>query len=132
MSLTLPAAAPSLAGRELILGVRPEHLLLGGGNLPMQVETVEMLGAEHLIHGVVAGHDVIVRTGPQDNPAPGTTLQLGFKPDAVHWFDAATRRPRRRLTYSFRRNSQSGLVHSPYRARAWSCSLKPRSAAMLC
>ena len=89
-SLAMPAAAPSLAGRQLILGVRPEHLLLGGGNLPMQVETVEMLGAEHLIHGVVAGHVVIVRTGPQDNPEPGTTLQLGFKPDAVHWFDAAS------------------------------------------
>ena len=56
----------------------------------MQVETVEMLGAEHLIHGVVAGHDVIVRTGPHDNPPPGTTLQLGFKPDAVHWFSADT------------------------------------------
>jgi ABC-type sugar transport system ATPase subunit len=56
----------------------------------MQVETVEMLGAEHLIHGVVAGHHVIVRTGPLENPPPGTTLQLCFKPDAVHWFDAAS------------------------------------------
>jgi len=90
VKLALPMSMGSLAGRELILGVRPEHLLLGGGNLPMQVETVEMLGAEHLIHGVVAGHDIIVRTGPRDNPPPGATLQLGFKPDAVHWFDAAT------------------------------------------
>jgi sn-glycerol 3-phosphate transport system ATP-binding protein len=90
VKVALPATARPLAGRDLILGVRPEHLLLDGGNLPMQVETVEMLGAEHLIHGVVAGHDVIVRTGPHDNPPPGTTLQLGFKPEAVHWFDAAT------------------------------------------
>jgi multiple sugar transport system ATP-binding protein len=50
-----------------------------------------MLGAEHLIHGTVAGSDLIVRTGPHENPAPGTTVQLGFKPDAVHWFDPATR-----------------------------------------
>jgi sn-glycerol 3-phosphate transport system ATP-binding protein len=90
VKLALPAAHRSLAGRELILGVRPEHLLLGSGDLPIQVETVEMLGAEHLIHGVVAGHDVIVRTGPHDNPAPGTTLRLGFKPEAVHWFSADT------------------------------------------
>ena len=90
VKVALPMSMGSLAGRELILGVRPEHLLLGGGNLPMQVETVEMLGAEHLIHGVVAGHDVIVRTGPHENPPPGATLQLGFKPDAVHWFDAGT------------------------------------------
>ncbi|MGZ8272999.1 MAG: sn-glycerol-3-phosphate import ATP-binding protein UgpC [Burkholderiaceae bacterium] len=88
--VSLPLAHRSLAGRELILGVRPEHLLLGGGDLPMQVETVEMLGAEHLIHGVVAGHDIIVRTGPRDNPPPGTTLQIGFKPEAVHWFSAET------------------------------------------
>jgi sn-glycerol 3-phosphate transport system ATP-binding protein len=90
VKLSLPAARPALAGREAILGVRPEHLMLGGGNLPMEVETVEMLGAEHLIHGEVAGHDVIVRTGPHDNPPPGTTLQLGFKAEAVHWFDAAS------------------------------------------
>jgi sn-glycerol 3-phosphate transport system ATP-binding protein len=90
VKVALPVSARPLAGRELILGVRPEHLLLGGGNLPMQVETVEMLGAEHLIHGVVAGHHVIVRTGPHENPLPGTTLTLGFKPDAVHWFDAGS------------------------------------------
>jgi sn-glycerol 3-phosphate transport system ATP-binding protein len=88
--IALAEAVSSLGGRELILGVRPEHMQLGGGNLAMQVETVEMLGAEHLIHGTVAGSDLIVRTGPHENPAPGTTVQLGFKPDAVHWFDPAT------------------------------------------
>ena len=31
-----------------------------------------------------------VQWGDHDNPPPGATLQLGFKPDAVHWFDAAT------------------------------------------
>jgi sn-glycerol 3-phosphate transport system ATP-binding protein len=86
--ISLPEANRALAGRELILGVRPEHLTLGGGDLRMQVETVEMLGAEHLIHGMVAGKDMIVRTGPHDNPPPGSALHLGFKPDAVHWFDA--------------------------------------------
>jgi sn-glycerol 3-phosphate transport system ATP-binding protein len=90
VKVSLPASFRSLAGRTLILGVRPEHLMPGAGDLAMQVETVEMLGAEHLIHGVVAGHDIIVRTGPRDNPPPGTTLRLGFKPDAVHWFDAET------------------------------------------
>jgi sn-glycerol 3-phosphate transport system ATP-binding protein len=88
IKLALPVAHRSIASRKLILGIRPEDLLLGGGDVGMNVETVEMLGAEHLIHGIVAGHEVIVRTGPLDNPAPGSTLQLGFKPEAVHWFDA--------------------------------------------
>jgi sn-glycerol 3-phosphate transport system ATP-binding protein len=90
VKLSLPGVHRSLAGRELILGVRPEHLVLGSGDLPIEVETVEMLGAEHLIHGIVAGHAIIVRTGPRDNPAPGTVLQLGFKAEAVHWFSAET------------------------------------------
>ena len=88
--IALPAVVAPLAGREVILGVRPEHLVAGAGSLAMHVETVEMLGAEHLIHGVVAGHDIIVRTGPHDSPPPGSTLHLGFKPGAVHWFDASS------------------------------------------
>jgi sn-glycerol 3-phosphate transport system ATP-binding protein len=89
--LALPAARPALAGREVVLGIRPENMQPGGTDLAMQVETVEMLGAEHLIHGVVAGHTMIVRTGPADHPAPGATLGLGFPPEAMHWFDATTR-----------------------------------------
>jgi sn-glycerol 3-phosphate transport system ATP-binding protein len=86
--IALPATARTASGRELILGVRPEHLMLGAGSLPAQVETVEMLGAEHLIHGTIGGHEIVVRTGPNENPAPGSTLQLGFRPEAMHWFDA--------------------------------------------
>jgi sn-glycerol 3-phosphate transport system ATP-binding protein len=89
--LVLPAARSALAGRQVVLGIRPENMQPGGTDLAMQVETVEMLGAEHLIHGVVAGHYMIVRTGPADHPAPGSTLGLGFPPHAMHWFDATTR-----------------------------------------
>ncbi|MBA2411251.1 MAG: sn-glycerol-3-phosphate import ATP-binding protein UgpC [Burkholderiaceae bacterium] len=90
-SVTLPEPVAALAGRELILGIRPEHIRLGGSHLSMEVETVEMLGAEHLIHGQVAGHSTIVRTGPHDNPAPGLILQLGLTAGAAHWFDKSTR-----------------------------------------
>ncbi len=88
--ITLPAPVAHLAGRELTLGLRPEHLQLGGGNIDMQVETVEMLGAEHLIHGTVATTSLIVGTGPHDNPAPGTRLPLSFRPEHMHWFDPAS------------------------------------------
>jgi sn-glycerol 3-phosphate transport system ATP-binding protein len=88
--IELPAAYGALGGRELVLGVRPENLLLGGSNLAMQVETVEVLGAEHLVHGKVAGTGLIVRTGPQASPAPGAMAQFGFSAEAVHWFDPTT------------------------------------------
>ncbi len=90
-TIALPEAAVAVAGRELILGIRPEHMRLGGNNFSMEVETVEMLGAEHLIHGTVAGHDTIVRTGPHDNPAPGTMLHLGLSAGATHWFDSSSK-----------------------------------------
>ena len=89
-SISLPEPATALAGRELTLGLRPEHMQLGGSNFSLRVETVEMLGAEHLIHGNVAGHDTIVRTGPHENPAHGVVLQVGLKAGSAHWFDAST------------------------------------------
>ena len=88
--IELPDAYGPLGGRELVLGVRPENLLLGGSNLAMQVETVEVLGAEHLVHGKVAGTGLIVRTGPQASPAAGAIAQFGFSAQAVHWFDPTT------------------------------------------
>jgi sn-glycerol 3-phosphate transport system ATP-binding protein len=90
--IALPAVAGAPVGRDVVLGIRPEHLRPGGADLSMAVETVEMLGAEHLIHGDVAGHDVIVRTGPNEHPQPGSRLGLGFDATAMHWFDAATGR----------------------------------------
>ena len=86
----LPESVKPLGGRELILGVRPENLHLGGDNLAVQVETVEVLGAEHLIHARFAGTGLIVRTGPHSSPAPGSMAPIGFSPEAVHWFDPAT------------------------------------------
>jgi sn-glycerol 3-phosphate transport system ATP-binding protein len=88
--INLPESVSRLGGRELILGVRPENLHLGGSNMAVQVETVEVLGAEHLIHAKFAGTGLIVRTGPHSSPAPGSVAQLGFGAEAVHWFDPTT------------------------------------------
>ena len=86
----LPEAYSTLAGRELILGLRPEHLHPGGASAPFEVDTVESLGADHLIHGRLAGQPAIVRVGDVATPAPGSAISLGFAPDAVHWFDPQT------------------------------------------
>ena len=89
-AIGLGTARSARSGQTVILGIRPEHLEIGTGNSSLRVETVERLGAEHLIHGAIGGHNVVVRTGPHDNPAPGSTLSVGFLPSAVHWFDAST------------------------------------------
>ncbi len=90
--LPLPAAAPR-AGR-LVLGVRPEHASLapaGSPGWPLQVEMVEVLGAERLVYGRIGP---VLFTVRQDAtlPAPkiGDAVTLQCAPEALHWFDAQT------------------------------------------
>ncbi|MEK8049980.1 sn-glycerol-3-phosphate import ATP-binding protein UgpC [Ideonella sp. DXS22W] len=87
---TLPVAAPRAGA--LLLGVRPEHLVLDpAGSWTMHVETVEMLGAERLVHGRIGGQNLTLRLDAT-LPAPhrGETVRLAPMPGRVHWFDAGT------------------------------------------
>jgi sn-glycerol 3-phosphate transport system ATP-binding protein len=93
-ALALPAPAP--ASGEIVLGVRPEHLRVEpGGPWQVGVDTVEMLGAERLIHGQLAGQPITVRLD-STAPAPhaGDTLPVTLAAGHLHWFDAATQRRR--------------------------------------
>ena len=81
--------------RGAILGIRPEHLKVTENphNLswPVQVETIEMLGAERLVYGRFGDEQLIIRTDESDIcPELGATIQVTPKPERLHWFDAAT------------------------------------------
>ena len=74
-----------------VMGIRPEHLKVTAGGWPVQVETIEMLGAERLIYGRFGAEQLIIRTDESDAcPELGTTLHVTPKPERLHWFDAAT------------------------------------------
>jgi sn-glycerol 3-phosphate transport system ATP-binding protein len=74
-----------------IMGIRPEHLDVGNSGWEVQVETTELLGAERLIYGRVAGEQIIVRSAEnQPNPAPDSVIRVAPREDRLHWFDAAT------------------------------------------
>ncbi|MEP6701684.1 MAG: TOBE domain-containing protein, partial [Betaproteobacteria bacterium] len=93
--IELPEANPAAvdpAGREVLLGLRPEHLIPSAGGFPMVVEMVEVLGADMLIHGRTGDQALIVRLPDGANPEFGSTMTLGFAPERIHWFDAATTR----------------------------------------
>jgi len=91
-AVRLPAPVSSLAGRELTLGVRPEQLRAGGGQMQVTVEMAEALGADHLVHCTLGGQALVVRTAQDLAPAAGDSLPLSFDAEAVHWFDPATTR----------------------------------------
>jgi sn-glycerol 3-phosphate transport system ATP-binding protein len=74
-----------------VMGIRPEHLDIGGTGWPLQVETCELLGAERLIYGRLGNEQVIVRTEESSAaPAPGATIHVAPREGKVHWFDAGT------------------------------------------
>jgi len=79
----------------VITGIRPEHLDISPAGWALQVEAVEMLGAERLVYGRWAHSAtdelVIIRTEEAHAvPALGTTIHATPRPDRIHHFDAAT------------------------------------------
>jgi sn-glycerol 3-phosphate transport system ATP-binding protein len=89
-ALPLPAAAPRRG--ELILGARPEHVELDpAGAWPLDVEVVEMLGAERLVYGKLGNAPFTLRIdGTLAPPKAGDRVRLGVRPQHLHWFDPAT------------------------------------------
>lgn len=76
-----------------VLGIRPEHLTLGNEGWALQVETVELLGAERLIHARLGDELLTIRT-EESTPAPavGSTAHALPQPGRLHWFDAGSGR----------------------------------------
>ena len=79
----------------VITGVRPEHLDVTTTGWALQVEAVEMLGAERLVYGRWAhsatDEIVILRIQESDAvPGLGATVHVTPRADRMHYFDAAT------------------------------------------
>ena len=91
-TLALPAAAPRSGA--LILGLRPEHAALsrtGSAGWQLQVEALEMLGAERLVYGRVGDTLFTVRLDATlAPPKVGDMVSLTTTPEYLHWFDAGT------------------------------------------
>ena len=86
-----PQGAP-LAG-EVVLGVRPEDLVLapdGAGALEAKLEVIEPVGNEIFLNLRHDDRAIVMRVPPQELPETGSTLRIAIKPDRVHLFDAKT------------------------------------------
>jgi sn-glycerol 3-phosphate transport system ATP-binding protein len=82
-------------GAGLLLGVRPEDVRLAdGGGLKVQVTAVEYLGADSILTCAAGSEALAVRCHGRVGASPGAFVSLGWAPDAVHVFDAATGRRR--------------------------------------
>ena len=85
---------PAWFGREVSVGIRPEHLLPGedaNGFLPL-VEVVEPVGSDVYVNLRLGPHRLVARLGPDMLPAPGRPLPLRISSGHLHFFDAASGR----------------------------------------
>ena len=75
-----------------LLGIRPEHLqLTPGQGWSLQVDTVELLGAERLVHARMGQEAITLRLDESViAPAPGQRFEASPRPDKLHQFDAQT------------------------------------------
>ncbi len=88
----VPAA---VRGRKVFLGIRPEHIQLHVPGVTTQVEMVEILGSEQLLHLGCGDYRIIVRCPiEQTRKYPiqiGEAIQIGYMPPhPLHWFDRDT------------------------------------------
>ncbi|MDP1567893.1 MAG: sn-glycerol-3-phosphate import ATP-binding protein UgpC [Polaromonas sp.] len=92
MNLLKQAPNADFGGKPgAILGIRPEHLEIGSSGWAVQVDTLEMLGAERLVYCRLGDEFLIVRTDEhQAVPVIGATIHVAPRPDRLHWFDAET------------------------------------------
>jgi len=85
----LQHAPGTLAGR--ILGIRPEHIDITQTGWPLQVETVELLGAERLVHARLGSESLTLRLDASlPAPTSGESFCITPRADKLHWFDAKT------------------------------------------
>lgn len=84
-------AAPEYEGKEITIGIRPEHI----NPAPIQqgllvtVDFNEMLGAETHLHTNYHEDRIILRT-PRNQAQKGDQLYINFEPSKIHLFDVLT------------------------------------------
>lgn len=98
--LPIPWCQVALRGgsRDVLLGVRPEHVRVHGGSDPHPtgvrlrgtVEVVESLGSEAYVHVALGASRLVARSSWSEAPRRGDTVTVFVDVERGHLFDAAT------------------------------------------
>jgi multiple sugar transport system ATP-binding protein len=82
-----PLPAATATNRPAVYGVRPEHLQLVPGGIPMRVGVVEPTGSETQVMGEIGGSTILGAFRERLSAAPGEVIGIGTDPRLVHLFD---------------------------------------------
>jgi multiple sugar transport system ATP-binding protein len=85
-----PEVAASAGGREVLAGIRPEHILVSDQGVETRVIVDEPTGAETLV-ALSLGKETIHASFRERMRLPtGSSLTVAFPPDRIHLFDPST------------------------------------------
>ena len=75
------------------LGIRPEHIHVepmtpSSNGLIVEVEAIEMLGADNIIHGKIGTQSLVVRVAQSLCPKVGDLLSMTLPVQFLHYFDS--------------------------------------------
>ncbi len=73
-------------GKEVIMGVRPESLVIGNGDIQGTVEFVEHLGPEKIVYVKVADEKLVARASAEEIFNIGDRINLSFREENMHLF----------------------------------------------
>jgi ABC-type sugar transport systems, ATPase components len=94
LRIALPAELREGAPDAITVGVRPEHLVpgegAGGPVFRFEVETVEALGADSMVHGRFGEGTVVARVEGHSTPALGAARVFSVMPGKLYFFDTAS------------------------------------------
>jgi multiple sugar transport system ATP-binding protein len=99
LRIALNGGAPGEVERDVVLGIRPEDVHLGGratadgGGSPgatLSVDAAEPMGNETIVYLRAGDDEIVARMPPTELPAPGTPVSASFDPSRLHFFDAET------------------------------------------
>lgn len=88
--LPLPPGLALAQGREVIYGIRPEHLAFGSTGLTGTVSVVEPTGSEMHVMSRIEGHEITAVFRNRVTVRAGDAITLAPMAENVHVFDKAT------------------------------------------
>jgi multiple sugar transport system ATP-binding protein len=90
-AIELPRTSTAVAGQDVTLGIRPEHLKLGEGEFTLETtpNIVEQLGVHSITYSTLPGGEPFIGLF-EGNPelVDGEPVRLGFNVASVHLFDS--------------------------------------------
>jgi multiple sugar transport system ATP-binding protein len=88
------AGLAAFAGKEVVLGLRPENFANGtahgGAAFEAVIQSLEPAGADTYAHVACNGISFIARVSSKEHLRLNQKREVSFEPGHARWFDAAT------------------------------------------